>query len=276
MNPSLDQVFLNKPEMLIDLPGWMLPPEEMERLRAAPELALVELAGRDSVAAALKAVADRGFRTLLPSYVYTGSEYGTWSEVERAWQRLAGRLPQGVELAPPLVMGSPGFWRALNGRYLQELTARFGFSPVCPGCHLYLHAARLPLSRLLGNAPVIAGERLSHDGRQKLNQVAAAQEAYQELYARFGVELLLPLKEIESGREIEDILGLKWAEGGDQLGCVFAGNYLDAQGRLQVNQKALEAYFHDFAMPLTGQVVETYLAGQVPDHLPLAQRLLQD
>lgn len=274
MDPRLDDIFLNKPEMLIDLPGWMLPPGEIERLRTSPGLALVELAGRDSVAAALRAVDEQGFMTLLPTYLYTGSEHGAWSAVQQAWQRLAGCLPLGVELAPLLVMGSPGFWQAINGRYLQELAARFGFSPVCPGCHLYLHAARLPLSRLLGGAPVIAGERLSHDGRQKLNQVAVAQDAYQALYAHFGVELLLPLKEIASGREVEHILGLKWAENGDQLSCVFSGNYLSPSGELAVELTSLATYFANFALPLAKQVMEAYLQGRVPDHLALARRLL--
>lgn len=274
MDPRLDDLFRDKPEMLINLPAWMLPAAEVERLRDAPGLALVELAGRDSVAAALKAVTERGLGTLVPTYVYTGSEYGAWSAVAQARRRLRSRLPAGVEVTPTLVLGSPRFWRALNGRFLQELAARFGFTPVCPGCHLYLHAARLPLARLLGGAPVIAGERLSHDGRQKLNQVATAQDAYLRLYAEFGAELLLPLHEISSGQEIEDILGLDWAQGGDQLGCVFSGNYLNRHGGLEVDQDALAAYFHHFALPLVRRVLRSYLEGRVPDHQALAKQVL--
>ncbi|MBU1276551.1 MAG: hypothetical protein KJ720_14345 [Proteobacteria bacterium] len=274
MDSSCEQVFLNKPETLPQPPAWMLPPEEVERLRQAPGLAIVELAGRDSVAAALKAVEERGLKTLVPTYVYTGSEHGQWGEVPQAWRRLSGRLPAGVELTPLLVMGSPRFWRALNGRHLQELSRRFGFSPVCPGCHLYLHAARIPLARRLGNAPVVAGERLSHDGREKLNQVASAQDAYQELYRRFGQELMLPLAGIIRGREVENILGLPWPEGAGQLGCVFSGNYLETDGSLAVPPRSLRAYFDSFALPLAVQVVEAYLRGEPPEYLTLARRLL--
>ena len=274
MDQQAARIFRDKPEALPLPPAEMLPPAELERLRAASGVALVELAGRDSVAAALKAVGEMGLTILVPTYVYTGSEHGAWEEAPQARQRLRGRLPDTVELTPLLVMGSPRFWRALNGRYLQELTRRFGFSPVCPGCHLYLHAARIPLAVRLGGVPVVAGERLSHDGREKLNQLAPAQAAYQELYRGFGLELALPLAQVTSGLEIEDILGLPWPEGGDQLGCVFSGNYLEPDGSLAVPTQNLDDYFQRFALPLAQRVTTAYLEGQSPDHLALAKGLL--
>ncbi|MBU1155125.1 MAG: hypothetical protein KJ921_04715 [Proteobacteria bacterium] len=274
MDKQAARIFRDKPETLPLPPAAMLPPEEIQRLRRASGVAVVELAGRDSVAAALKAVDEMGLNILVPTYVYTGSEHGAWDEVPQAWQRLRDRLPAGVELTPLLVMGSPRFWRALNGRYLQELTRRFGFSPVCPGCHLYLHAARIPLAKRLGGVVVVAGERLSHDGREKLNQVAPAQEAYQELFRGFGLELDLPLAHVSSGREIEEILGLSWPESGDQLGCVFSGNYLEPGGAQGVSLDSLRSYFQRFALPLAQEVTAAYLEGQTPDHLSLAGGLL--
>ena len=276
MDPRLEQIFLNKPEMPGPPPPWMLPAEEeVERLTGAPGVAVVELAGRDSVAAALLAVEQAGLKTLVPTYVYTGSECGQWADVPRAWERLAGRLPAGVELTPLLVLGWPRLWRALNGRHLQSLVARYGFSPVCPGCHLYLHAMRIPLARLLGGAPVVAGERLSHDGRQKLNQVAESQRAYRRLFQGFGLELMLPLAEMESGEQVEAILGLDWPEGGEQLGCVFSGNYLETDGSLAVPPQRLDAYFEGFALPLAQKAMEGCLAGEPGDPLREAAALLE-
>ncbi|MCB2227646.1 MAG: hypothetical protein KQH53_13290 [Desulfarculaceae bacterium] len=276
MDQTREEVFLNKPEMLTGLPQWMLPPELIARVAATPGAAVVELAGRDSVAAALKAVEDAGLKLLVPTYVYTGSEHGRWDEVPRAWERLAARLPNGVELTPLLVMGSPRLWRALNGRHLQTLTQRYGFSPVCPGCHLYLHAARIPLSETLGGVPVVAGERLSHDGRLKLNQVAAAQKAYRQLFQHFGLELMLPLAEMESGAAVEELLGMDWPEGGEQLGCVFSGNYLEPGGGLEVPSERLSAYFEDFALPLARRVVAACLAGEPVDPLAESSSLLAE
>jgi hypothetical protein len=268
------EIFLNKPELVWPLPSWMLHGPELERLRGRGGLAVVELAGRDSVAAALRAMEAGSLRTLVPTYVYTGTEHGPWSQVIQAHERLGRRLPPGVELLPLVIFGSPRFWQALNGRFLGELLRRYGFSTICVGCHLYLHALRLPLALALGGAAIIAGERLSHDGRTKLNQVAACLEAYQGLTSGFGVELMLPLAEVKDSAEIERILGLDWGEGRDQLGCVLSGNYNDPQGQPYWNALGLTNFLEEFALPLARRVVAAYLAGGQPDHLALAREIL--
>ncbi|MES0349995.1 MAG: hypothetical protein ABUK19_04690, partial [Desulfobacteria bacterium] len=74
----LKELFLNKPECVIDLPEWLLSPEKVETYRSMSGLAIVEIAGRDSVAAAVKGVEEEGFTDLLPTYVYTGTEHGQW------------------------------------------------------------------------------------------------------------------------------------------------------------------------------------------------------
>src|SRR5450759_3972553 len=49
---------------------------DLDSVAALPSVAIAEIAGRDSVAAAVAAVRERGFRTILPTAVYTGTEYG--------------------------------------------------------------------------------------------------------------------------------------------------------------------------------------------------------
>ncbi len=58
---SLAALFLNKPEMVVRLPEWLLSPDKKEKYRSMKGLAIVELAGRDSVAAAVKSVGKEGF-----------------------------------------------------------------------------------------------------------------------------------------------------------------------------------------------------------------------
>lgn len=268
MDARLDAIFRDKPELVHPLPAWMAPAPAAEG-----GAALVELAGRDSVAAALAPAVRGRFARLVPSYAYTGTEHGDFAEVEHAWQRLRDLAPAGVEVTPPLLMGSPRFWRALNGRFAGELSRRFGLTTLCPGCHLYLHALRIPLARALG-APIIAGERESHDGRVKLNQVAPALDAYAGLCAEFGVELLLPLRNVSDGGEVAALLGEDWPEGGQQLGCVLSGNYVDLDGGVDWDPARLGSYFERFALPLARRVVAAYLAGETPDHLDLARRVL--
>jgi len=235
---------------------------------------MVEIAGRDSVAAAARAVEEEGFTDLLPTYVYTGTEHGTWSSVADAVKRLADRLPQ-VRVHPLLVMGSPRFWQALNGRFMGELIARFGFVSPCIGCHLYLHSARIPLSMSLGKIPIIAGERESHDGVIKINQVEGALSRYEGLAREFGVRLLLPLRHVSGGGRIREILGFEWEEGKEQLGCVLSGNYRGADGVVSVSARQAAAYLETFAVPVTREIVAAYAGGRIPDHVKIAGRILK-
>lgn len=278
MNPDMNQIFRDKPERIIGLLGEDMVLSKAKDLVGNTDLAIVELAGRDSVAAALAAVEERGLGSLLPTYVYTGSEHGPFSWIEEALARLTSRLPAGVNVLDPLIMGSPGFWGALNGGFMGELNRRYGFSPVCVGCHLYLHAARIPLARLLGvdgkGVPIISGERESHDNKIKLNQVAPALDAYAGLCSEFGVELIVPIRRVIDGSRIEKILGLAWPEGGEQLGCVLSGNYRDCDGQVDFKSKALKAFLTEFALPLARKVLDAYLDGHTPDHMQLAREIL--
>jgi hypothetical protein len=88
------------------------------------------MAGRDSVAAAIVAVQTEGFTDLLPVYAYTGTEYGPWTSVETAVDRLRHRLPR-THVHDLLVLGSPHFWHALNGRFMSELLTIRVLYPVC-------------------------------------------------------------------------------------------------------------------------------------------------
>ena len=258
---NLEEVFRDKPRRILP------PPEGPQRelltaLAAEPETAVVELAGRDSVAAGLKAARDLGFKHLVPTYVYTGSEHGDWGTVPAAWRALSQAAPAGTTVYPLLLLGWPRLWQALCGRFLGGLTRRLGLSPVCPGCHLYLHVMRAPLARMLGNAAVVAGERESHDGRRKLNQVGPALDAYTRAMADLGMELLLPLRHVDRGEEVAAMVGDDWPEGGRQLACVLSGNYLDPAGGLEFDPQALEAYFTRFALPLAVRAVGGAMDGE--------------
>ncbi len=273
-NSFLNDHFRDKPECVIKYPSWLLNTEQMDRYRSMPGLAIVEMAGRDSVAAAVEAVKQKGFTDLVPVYVYTGTEYGPWASVETAVLRLRKRLPD-IRIHELMVMGSPRFWHAMNGRLTSELIKRYGFYTPCVGCHLYLHAARIPLSRLL-EAPIIAGERERHDGAVKVNQTATALEGYLALARIFKTQLLFPLRDIDDGREIERILGLRWKQDEEQLACVFSGNYRLAEKRIAVNEAKIAVYLEEFAIPLAQAVVQSYLQKKVPDHHKLACRIIQN
>jgi hypothetical protein len=267
-------IYLDKPESVINLPQWLLSREDIEAYRSMSGLAIIEIAGRDSIAAAIKAVEELGFTELLPTYVYTGTEYGPWASVDNAVARLSARLP-AVRVHSLLILGSPGYWRALNGRYVQELISTFGYYTPCIGCHLYLHTARIPLSVTLGNVPIISGERERHDGAVKLNQIAEALDVYQDVSNRFEVPLLLPLRHVDEGRRITDILGFSWRQGKEQLGCTLSGNYRLFDGSLDVSPGQVSIFLEWFGKPAAIEVIASYLNHRVPDHLEIVRKILK-
>jgi len=250
--------------------------EAAAQLREARRPAVVEVLGRDSVAAAVAAGVSGDYDLFLPTVAYTGTEYGEPATLAAAVAVLRRELPRrgaAVAVLEPVALGSPRLWRMLCGRYAAASAARFGFHTPCLGCHLYLHALRIPLARAAGCRAVIAGEREDHDGRVKLNQVAAALDAYVAFAARFGVELVLPLRREADGAAVAALVGGGWAEGEGQPACVLAGNYLDAKGGVSYEPAAVRRFLEDYAVPAAARAVEAWLAGRRPDYGRLAEGL---
>jgi len=269
----LKELYLNKPEWVINFPKWFLSSQEINELRSRPRLAIVEIAGRDSVAAAVKSVEEVSFTDLLPVYVYTGTEYGPWTSVEEAVMRLSKRLPE-IRVHNLLIIGSCEFWQALNGRFMSELITRYGFYTPCVGCHIYLHSVRIPLALILGKVPIVSGERERHDEAVKINQISEALTIYQNLSEDFGVRLLFPLRHIAKGDHIKDILGFEWQEGKDQLSCVLSGNYRRLDKSINISAGHVQRYLEEFVMPCTRKIIESYAEGHVPNHMEVAARVL--
>ena len=272
---KLKELYLNKPECVIDFPRWLLPTRKVDEYRAMSQLAIVEIAGRDSVAAVVKGVEEQSFTDLIATYIYTGTEHGPWSSVEEAVKRLSKRLPE-VRIHDLLVLGSPGFWQALNGRFISALVAKYGSYVPCVGCHLYLHSVRIPLAVMLGHVPIISGERERHNGNVKVNQLSEALDLYQGLAKEFGVELIFPLRHIAEGHRIADILRFDWPEGKEQLECVLSGNYRRVDGGVSATAMQVKGYLEEFALPCARQIIESYAGGHVPNHLEIAAKFLKE
>lgn len=263
-----------KPDLVTSFPDWLLPPAVIDELKKEENVALAEIAGRDSVAAVLAAVEEHPIKGVLPTIAYTGTEFGDWERGVATSRFVAERLRgHGITVFDPVFIGSPPFWWLLCGRYISMLFSRFGFYTPCLGCHLYLHALRVPLARLTGALYIISGERERHDGRIKVNQVAFALDAYTAFVGRFEVELLLPLRSIHSGKEIGRIVGQEWEEGGGQLECVLSKNYQDIDGSVTYDESGIRRFFEGFAFPLAEGVVRAYLAGESPDFEALAKTI---
>ena len=275
MEERVERILRDKPERLV------LDDSELEPISqfvSGKEVAIAELAGRDSVAAAIKFLEEKEVEALLPVYMYTGTEYGSFEYLETAVKWLKGRLGTG-RVGNLVLLGSPKFWHALNGRWVKELIRRYGFYTPCIGCHVYLHASRIPLAKALGVKRVISGERESHDGMEKINQISLAISAYRDLLSRFDVTLLTPLVKIRSTAQIDEMIGSKWNEMGGQLKCVLSANYRDAMGNLHFGPDHFDLerildYLSEFALPVASRVIEGLLRGEGMDYARIARQVL--
>lgn len=248
---------------------------DLAAVSALPALAVAEIAGRDSVAAAVVAVRERGFRTILPTAVYTGTEYGDRQAPERAAQRLRELVGDSARVLPLVSLASPGLWSALNGRFASVVHQAFGMCSPCLACHLYMHLARVPLAWALGDVPLIAGERDSHGGRAKLSQTSLGIDAYVRVLARSGIELIEPVRHVHDGAGITALVGDDWEAGERQLRCVHSGNYLALDGAVAYDELAYSRYLHGFMEPAGLAVAEAWRADPEPDYEAVLRRVLE-
>ena len=261
MDPRIFEIVSAKPELVDTFPRWMLSETTENELKNTEGLAIVEIAGRDSIAAALEAVKERDFKALLPTIAYTGTEFGRWEVTFKKVDMLREVLSKrGVKVFDPIVLGAPRFWWRLCGRYITHLFESLGFYSPCVGCHLYLHAIRIPLARKIECGVMIAGERESHEGKIKINQIGVALDTYISFAEKFGVELFLPLRQVSKSKDIESIISQHWEESGEQLECVLSKNYLNVDGDVIYSESDIKRFFNEFASKEAEDTIKRFLS----------------
>lgn len=261
MDSRIFEIVSTKPELIVEFPSWMLSEDTENELRGTEGLAVVEIAGRDSIAAALKAAELSDVKALLPTLAYTGTEFGNWEvPIKKTYLLKEELAKRGIKVFAPILLGAPKFWWLMCGRQVTHLFKKFGFYSPCVGCHLYLHAIRIPLAKKINCSVVIGGERESHEGRIKINQIGVALDAYIYFLEKFGIELLLPLRHVRSSKDIESIVGQYWEESTEQLDCVLSKNYLDSDGSVIYSEDDIKRFFNEFAIKEAEDVVKRFLS----------------
>ena len=247
-------------------------PTLRERLRTQPvgSVAVVAIAGRDSVAAILKALLDDDIiRIIIPTSIGTGTEYGDASVIADANTflrtrieklRSEGRLSHEIEVLDVTRFGSPEIWASLNGAPAATLNELFGMNSPCLACHLYVHLARIPLCLDLGVTKLISGERDTHDGRIKLSQTIDSIDAEVRILAHAGIDFICPLRTM-SGEGIGELVP-NWAEGKKQLECVHSKNYLLPDGSVAYDRATHQKYIQEFFEPAGLDIVDAWLSAR--------------
>lgn len=237
---------------------------EFDETKYHPSTVVGEISGRDSVAAIMKAFEDEDINYILPVASFAGSEYGDYNEIYNNYKKILKTVNEryrGKKTLYPLhEYNREDLWHLMNGRYMAQVTKKFGFMTPCIGCHLYFHLIKLNFAKALSNR-VISGERESHDGKIKINQYPLSLDAYIRVMDYFDVELLMPIRNISDGEEIEKLIGFHWVEGKNHPKCVLSGNYRNSIGQALLDVEELRNYLENHLIIL-GQVVGEYLLDQ--------------
>lgn len=251
-------------------------PEIIEAaIRSAPSQAWVgEFSGRDSVAAIIAAFERDACDFVLPVASFAGTEYGDTRDLLENHAHLRSEIEArygGAKTIGDLIFYSdPFLWGLINGRHVAQLTREFGFYTPCIGCHAYFHLLKLPFAKRLGKV-IISGERESHDGRVKLNQLPQVLDFLADGIKAEGVQLLQPIRELSDGDAVEGMIGWAWKEGVNHPECTFSGNYRRADGRVDFDPAALATFLKDYLGP-----VHTLVAKALGTGFDYDRRALED
>jgi len=255
----------------IENPESVVSSEKLAELCNVDGLAIGEIAGRDSIAAIVKACASDKIKIILPTVVYTGTEYGDWDTITRNVEVLRKRLGGTCKVLDIIFLGNPDLWSALNGSYASIVYSEFGIYSPCLACHLYMHLCRVPLSLALGKVPIISGERDAHHGSIKLSQTPKSIDANSKVLAHAGIKLLLPIRDIDDNKEIECLVGEGWKQDERQLKCTLSGNYRGLNKEVAYDEELLKRYIKDFLIPCGRAIIDEWLVKKPDSDLKVSR-----
>ena len=225
-------------------------------------VAILEIAGRDSIAAGVQAFREGIATHFVPTVVFNGATRGSPADLEFALDVLTSHVPSDV-ISGPVLVGDPDFWEALAVRNLGTMIRLFGFYPGFIACHLYVHLVQVPLCRQLQINRIITGERELHDGEVKLSQTPEVLDGYVKALHDLGVTLVQPLRNVESGSVVEATLAPRtWAASSRQLRCALSGGYRTPDGftsygpGCEYSAQGNSNYLRQFAVPLAIEYIE--------------------
>lgn len=226
-----------------------------------------EFSGRDSVAAIVKAFESDDINYILPVATFAGTEYGNYDVIYENYKQLQKRVKRlygdKKTLYPLVEYSREDVWAIMNGRVSNMLRDKYGFYSHCIGCHLYFHLTKLHFAKALSKR-IISGERASHDGRIKVNQLDTSLDLYIRVLKKLGFELIMPLRSVSNGDVIQSLIGWDWQEGAQHPPCVLSGNYRDASGKAVYDKTGYEDLVRTYLEP-AGLSVGQYILDEMQD-----------
>ena len=235
---------------------------EIESQPPNSQRAILEVAGKDSVAAAIAYLQNNHVTELIGIGIFHRGFYGNFSEPEIHFQQISTslqqKLPQLQTSFYYLDVADLFQWTIVQPMGI--IQKHFSQYSPCPPCHLFFHMMRIPLVKHLGVTRIITGERAAHDAGLKLNQLPEILDLFNTLIQKQGITLEQPLKNIHEDEKIFTLLGKDW-KSVEPFRCIFSKNYLDEDGQVHFDIPNLIKTLQKFYYPLFDQIIQ-YIASE--------------
>ncbi len=246
---KLLRILADRPDLFGRLPDGVLSEETRNHLRMIPNLAFAvidELCSSTAVSVVLR---EKKIDGLVPTVVYTGTEFGPWENRLQACAALKKDIERSVNIyvSEPVVLGSPPLWNALSGRHFRALSHHYGFATCCCSCIIYICAVHIPVMKLFDAGCFLSGSCCGCLSAGMLSQHENVRNYCRMFMSGFGIE------HVQKGpdRDEEPDSAMPCRE----FGCVLESG--PASERTPVAGK----FFEEFAIPAAAKTLSSTLAG---------------
>lgn len=222
---------------------------------------VAEIAGKDSISAVHKFMCENQGNIIIPSIVFTGTEYGNrksyYDSIEYLLQ-CSSKYNSIVKEA--ICLSDFTMWNCFNAKFQYLLNKKFGFFTPCIMCHFYTHILRIPLLKEKNAVGIITGERYSHRGIVKPNQHQLTIGCFEKIFSRYGIRFIRPLIGIEDTEIVDqEISNEKVLKHSNDVKCVLSNNLYGFDLNDKENLVMLENYLNEFVDPVGCRCVEEIL-----------------
>jgi len=262
------KVLAEKPDMFVSTAQEQLTEERIAELRQIPRLAVGEITGCAGMEAFIQILSAQRPDAFLPTVSFTGTEYGSWEQLFQKLEALRKVVENELKIycTEPLVLGSPGFWRALNGCHADELSRRFSFDSRCCGCRVYACAVRVPLCKMLNARIMIAGHTGQSGSNGRYHNSPLAVGYYSRLMSNFGIELLPGVPDSSRRESLDPDHAFSAGQKPHQPVCCVLDKHTGATEGQTVKPSSVAAFFESFALPAAAKIISRALAGRAVDY----------
>lgn len=246
------KILAHKPDIFSTLPAEVLSEEAADRLREIPRLAVAEITGPADLPALRELLKHHRPDGLLPTFAYTGTEYGDWAQLSDMAARLKKKFEKelNIYVAEPVVLGSPALWKALREAHEEEVRRRFGFPCSCLGCRLYSYVLRVPLCKTIDARFFIPSLHGLVQRGCPAHTTTIERKYFTFLMSGYGIDVWHQ--------------GLNYEQTGDEGPCLSC--VLMPEEGSNISQDKLIRYFELFALPAAGGILSLAVSGAQADY----------